>query len=345
MPLLVSILIPAFNAQDWIADTIRSALAQTWPNKEIIVVDDGSKDQTLSVVRQFAPRGVSVVSQPNQGAAAARNHALALSKGDYIQWLDADDILAPDKIARQIEVLNCCPGKRTLASSAWGRFYHHLDRGRFDPTPLWCDLSPLEWMLRKMEQNIFMQTMSWLVSRELTEAAGPWDTRLLGDDDGEYFCRIMLASDRILFVPEAKSYWRMSGSSSLSYIGRSDKKLEAHFLSMELHVKYLRSLEESDRVRAACLFYLQTWLPCFYPERPDIVRQMEQLASTLGGKLAPPQLSWKYAWIQKIFGWTAAKQTQLCYNHYKSAALRAWDNLPFHLEKRSVTGGEMVHKP
>ena len=334
MPPLVSILVPAFNAQGWIADTIRSALGQTWPNKEIIVVDDGSKDQTLSVARQFACPELSVVCQPNQGAAAARNHALALSKGDYIQWLDADDILAPDKIARQMEVLNRCSSKRTLASSAWGRFYHRLDRARFDPTPLWCDLSPLEWLSRKMEQNIFMQTMSWLVSRELTEAAGPWDTRLLGDDDGEYFGRLMLASDRILFVPEAKSYWRMSGSGSLSYIGRSGKKMEAHFLSMELHIKYLRSLEESDRVRAACLFYLQTWLPCFYPERPDIVRQMELLASTLGGKLAPPQLSWKYAWIQRIFGWTAAKQTQLYYNQSKSAALRTWDKIPFNPKTR-----------
>jgi glycosyltransferase involved in cell wall biosynthesis len=330
MPPLVSILIPAFNAQDWIADTIRSALEQTWPDKEIIVVDDGSKDQTLSVARQFASRGVSVVSQPNQGAAAARNHALSLSKGDYIQWLDADDILAPDKISMQMEVLNRYSGKRTLVSSAWGRFYHRLDKACFVPTPLWCDLSPAEWLLRKMEQNIFMQTMSWLVSRELTEAAGPWDTRLLGDDDGEYFGRLMLASDSILFVPEAKSYWRMSGSSSLSYIGRSDKKMEAHFLSMELHIKYLRSLEESDRVRAACLFYLQTWLPCFYPERPDIVRQMEQLASTLGGKLMPPQLAWKYAWIQRVFGWTAAKRTQLYYNQYKSAALRAWDKISFN---------------
>jgi len=338
MPPLVSILIPAFNAQDWIADTIRSALAQTWPRKEIIVVDDGSKDQTLSVARQFVSRGVSVVSQPNQGAAVARNHALALSKGDYIQWLDADDILASDKIATQMEALNRCPGKRTLVSSAWGRFYHHLDSARFDPTPLWCDLSPKEWLLRKMEQNIFMQTMSWLVSRELTEVAGPWDARLLIDDDGEYFCRLLLASDRVVFVPEARSYWRMSGSGSLSHIGQSGKKLEAQFLSMELHVKYLRSLEESDRVHAACLHYLQTWLLCFHPERPDIVKQMEQLASTLGGELSPPQLSWKYAWIQKIFGWTAAKRTQLCYNQCKSGVLRSWDKAFFSVGKVKLPG-------
>ena len=92
---LVSILIPAYNSEQWIADTLQSALAQTWPRKEIIVVDDGSRDRTAEVARLFASNGVAVVSTANQGAAAARNHALSLSHGDYIQWLDADDLLAP----------------------------------------------------------------------------------------------------------------------------------------------------------------------------------------------------------------------------------------------------------
>ena len=95
---LVSILIPAYNAEQWIADTIESALAQTWSHKEIIVVNDGSKDHTLSIVDEFSSRGVLVASQKNCGEAAARNKALSFCSGDYIQWLDADDILAPDKI-------------------------------------------------------------------------------------------------------------------------------------------------------------------------------------------------------------------------------------------------------
>ncbi|MGA9672632.1 MAG: glycosyltransferase, partial [Terracidiphilus sp.] len=72
---LVSILIPAYNAEKWISDTLRSALAQTYPHREIIVVDDGSKDGTLSVVQQFETDGIRVVSQANQGAAATRNAA------------------------------------------------------------------------------------------------------------------------------------------------------------------------------------------------------------------------------------------------------------------------------
>ena len=78
---LVSILIPAYNAEAWIADTIRSALAQTWTRKEIIVVDDGSHDRTLAIATEFAGAGVSVVAEPHQGAAGTRNRAFALSRG------------------------------------------------------------------------------------------------------------------------------------------------------------------------------------------------------------------------------------------------------------------------
>ena len=99
---LVSILIPAHNAGKWLADTIQSALDQTWQNREIIVVDDGSTDNSLAIARRFATEGVGVVTQPNQGAAVARNTAYSLCHGDYIQWLDADDLLEPDKIELQV---------------------------------------------------------------------------------------------------------------------------------------------------------------------------------------------------------------------------------------------------
>src|SRR5438445_12948867 len=102
---LVSILIPAYNAEEWIAQRLQSAIAQTWQSKEMIVVDDGATDGTAEVARRFASREVAVVSKQNQGAAAARNYALRLSQGDYIQWLDHDDLLLPDKIERQLTAL------------------------------------------------------------------------------------------------------------------------------------------------------------------------------------------------------------------------------------------------
>lgn len=307
---LVSILIPAYNAQEWVADTIQSAIDQTWEQTEIIVVDDGSKDRTFELARQFESQSVKVVRQNNQGAAAARNTALALSHGDYIQWLDADDLLAPNKIARQMEARKRASGKRTLFSGPWGAFMYRPDRARFAPTSLWADLSAVEWLLYKLSENIYMQTATWLVSRELTEAAGPWDTRLIGDDDGEYFCRVLLASDRVCFAPDAKVYYRTFGFNNLSYIGNNPKKIKAHWLSMKKHIAYLRSLEDSPRVNMACILYLRTSLIYFYPEQSDIVEEAERMAEELGERLGLPHLSWKYLWIQRLFGWRLAKPAQ-----------------------------------
>jgi glycosyltransferase involved in cell wall biosynthesis len=331
---LVSILIPAYNAERWISDTIRSAIAQTWPQKEIIVVDDGSTDGTLAKARQFESNKVRVVTQPNQGAATARNKAFSLSRGDYVQWLDADDLLSRDKIACQMQRAEQTRDRRLLLSSSWGYFRSRPHKAKFIPTPLWCDLAPTEWLIRKWEGNWHMQTATWLVSRELIDAAGPWDTRLLGDDDGEYFSRVINASSCIRFVPQSRVYYRITPSSRLSYIGRSDKKMEAHFLGMKLQIGYLRAREDSDRVRAACLTYLQAWLSSFYPDRPDLVQEAEQLAGNLGGRLSVPRASWKYACIEKILGFGAAKHAQLYYNRCKESVLRMWDKMMYLLERK-----------
>jgi O-antigen/teichoic acid export membrane protein/glycosyltransferase involved in cell wall biosynthesis len=333
---LVSILIPAYNAEDWIADTIRSAIAQTWPRTEIIVVDDGSTDQTLAVVRRFESQGVLVVEQKNLGASAARNKAFSLSHGDYIQWLDADDLLAPDKIARQLREVEHGVGKRTLLSSPWAHFMYGPHRARFIPTALWCDLSPVEWLLRKMGQNVYMQTATWLVSRELTEAAGPWDIRMLGDDDGEYFCRVLLASDGVRFVRDAKVYYRAFRFNSLSYIGRFPEKIEAHWLSMQLHIQYVRSLEDSPRVHAACVEFIRSSLIYFYPETSHIVKDAEQMVRELGEELGPPWISWKYYWIQKLFGWGVVKPLQQRARKVRWSVARSWDVMLSRLETTEV---------
>lgn len=335
----VSILIPAYNAEATIAQTIESALGQSWRNKEVIVVDDGSTDGTLSVAERFGASQVQVVTQPNAGAAAARNKAFSLSRGEYIQWLDADDLLSPDKIAHQMEAVDAANNRKTLFSCPWAYFRYRPARAKFSPTALWCDLDPVEWMTRKWEGNLHMQPATWLVSRELTEAAGPWDSRMLVDDDGEYFCRVISASAGIRFVPQSKVYYRISATSGVSYIGRSRQKIEAQFLSMKLQIGYLRGREDSDRIRAACVTYLQTWLWTFHPNRPDIVEEAKQMAESLGGSLSLPKLSWKYAWIGTVFGFAAAKSADLRYNGMKSAVLRIWDKLMCVFERSSSVCG------
>ncbi|PYJ79243.1 MAG: glycosyl transferase family 2 [Verrucomicrobia bacterium] len=331
---LVSILIPAYNAQDWIADSINSALAQTWRRKEIIIVDDGSADETLRVAQKFASNLVEVVAQPNQGACVARNKALSLCQGDYIQWLDADDLLAPDKIARQLDLVASGMSRRTLLSSAWGRFYYRPQKAAFTPTSLWQDLQPVDCLVLRMGEGAWMAIESWLVSRELAELAGPWDTRLLRDNDGEYFSRIICASDGIRFVPTARSYVRDGCFGSISCdFSVSEKKLESLFLSLSLQTDHLRSLEDSDRTRAACLRLLQSQFIWFYPERESIVKQARQAASDLGGQLEPPEPSWKYALLHRLFGWGLTKRVSSAMRKTKVGLFRSWDEFLFHLER------------
>jgi glycosyltransferase involved in cell wall biosynthesis len=333
---LVSILIPAYNAQEFVADSIRSAIAQNWEAKEIVVVDDGSKDRTLEIAKQFEGPSVRVVTQKNSGAAAARNKAYSLSRGDFIQWLDADDLLSPDKIARQMAVFEKDGDRRKLLSSPWGNFMYRAHLTEFIPTELWADLSRVEWLTRKLGLNLYMQTATWLVSRELTEAAGPWDTRLLGDDDGEYFCRVLLASNGVRFVPEAKVYYRSFGFDGLSDIGKSTRKIEAQWLSMQLHIGYLRSLEDSETTRAACLQYLRNFLMCFYPERPDIVSQAEEMARQFGGTLGVPALTWKYSWIKTLFGWRAVKSSQRVVRKIRWSVVKRRDRALFRRESKKI---------
>src|SRR5713226_1866991 len=134
---LVSILIPVYNAEGFVAEAIQSALDQTWPAKEIIAVDDGSTDRSLEILKSFGLR-IRVIEQENRGASAARNRALSEAQGEFIQFLDADDLLAPDKIEIQMNRLSDEPAGR-VASGAWGRFSDRPEKTGFTPEPVWMD--------------------------------------------------------------------------------------------------------------------------------------------------------------------------------------------------------------
>src|ERR1700733_1870292 len=162
---LVSILIPAYNAERWIPFTLQSAVDQTWRRKEIIVINDGSTDGTAEIAK-------------NQGLSAAVNYGLRICQGDYIQELDADDILAPEKIEKQLAALHENDGKLTALSSPWAHFHFRTSKAQFIRTSLWENLSPLDFLLRKMGENLHMQNATWLLSREIVDAAGGWDESL-----------------------------------------------------------------------------------------------------------------------------------------------------------------------
>src|SRR6266566_10153024 len=100
----VSLLIPCYNAERWVAQTIESALTQAWPGKEIIVVDDGSIDGSLDVIRRYEDR-IRWETGPNRGGNHTRNRLLELARGEWLQYLDADDYLLPLKIEHQLAFL------------------------------------------------------------------------------------------------------------------------------------------------------------------------------------------------------------------------------------------------
>jgi glycosyltransferase involved in cell wall biosynthesis len=302
-------------------------------------VDDGSTDRTAAIVKSFGTK-IKGVTTENRGLSSAVNTAIRLSNGDYIQELDSDDLLVPDKIERQLAALREGDSKRVLLSSPLALFFYRTRGARFIHNSLCQDLAPVEWMLIKMSENLFMQNATWLVSRELVEAAGPWDIRLHYDQDGEYFARVLQASEYTRFVPGTGVYYRASGSHRVSYIGNSDKKKDSLLLAMKLQIQYIRSLEDSERVHKACLTYLQNWYPSFYPGRPDLIAEVKSLATALHGQLKEPVFRWKYAWLEPLFGRNAADWAQRVFPHIRHQFVRQCDKtlhkLESHLHLRAM---------
>ncbi|HEY9623084.1 MAG TPA: glycosyltransferase family A protein [Crinalium sp.] len=118
----VSVIIPAYNGDRYIAETIESVLHQTYSDYKIIVIDDGSKDNTRQAVEPYLQR-LRYIYQENQGVAAARNHGLRLAQGEFIAFLDQDDVLRPDKLAAQVAYLDANP-QIGMVHSGWQRIDH-----------------------------------------------------------------------------------------------------------------------------------------------------------------------------------------------------------------------------
>ncbi|HEY3756455.1 MAG TPA: glycosyltransferase family A protein [Opitutaceae bacterium] len=306
-PALVSILVPCFNAEAWLDATLASASAQTWPNLEIIVVDDGSTDGSLAAARRWESRGrVRVLAQPNRGASAARNAALAASRGEWIQFLDADDLLAPDKIARQLDP---APDPHCAQGARWGRFVDDPAQTRFAEEILCRDADPVSWIVDKLEHHAMMHPAAWLISRTLADRAGPWDERLTLDDDGEYFCRVVLSSAGVRHHPAAASYYRSRISSSLSR-RRSAAALASGLRAVELTADRLIAREDSPRTRHAAAAALTRCYQESYPDGGDSGRRALARARALGGARVEPLGGPRFQQLRRIVGWRLARRLQ-----------------------------------
>ncbi len=301
---LVSIIIPAYNSARYIRETVESALNQTWQNREIIVVDDGSTDDTSSAVSSYP---VTLIRKANGGASSARNVGLSAAKGDFIQWLDSDDLLAHDKIERQI----AHAGDRVLLSGQWSRFITSKETAEFRPDSLWCDLEPTDWMYLKMRDNVWMPPAAFLVPRSLTDASGPWNEEMSLDDDGEYFGRVIDNSMFIRFVSDAKIYKREGMSTQLSALASlTPRKLESEAYSLFVFSDLLLKREDSPRTREVVCLLLKRWSHYFYPNRPDVIDRMRRKTESLGGEWQTPRLRPMYNWLRYLVGFSMAKKVQ-----------------------------------
>ncbi len=272
-------------------------------------MDDGSTDRSLTIARSYESSRLKVITQPNQGASAARNRALQEAQGEFIQYLDADDLLASDKIEHQIKLLQSCDSN-CIASGAWARFYRHYFEAVFQPQPLWQDFLPVDWLICAWKGNGMMHPAAWLIPRSIADRVGLWDESLSLNDDGEYFCRVVLASQEIKFCADSRVYYRsgIQGSLSGSTSGAAWKSL---WRSMQLDRIHLLAQEDSLRTRRACADRFQRLIYDIYPNLPDLQQDIEAEIQALGGTNLSPVGSSLFQSAAAVLGWKFAKRLQM----------------------------------
>ena len=306
---LVSIIIPIHNAGKYLSETIQSALDQTWENKEIILVDDGSTDGSLSLSKSYKNPRIKVFSQENKGGSAARNKGLAEANGDYIQFLDADDLLGRDKIANQVRVLEINTGLVSITSTIHFKNVVGIDDA---PSPYEESFSvddndPVHFLVNLWggysKYGSMVAVHSWLTPRNIIDKAGPWNEELALDDDGEFFCRVVLNSSGIVKTPGFNYYRKYDDSNSLS--GRfNQKSLMDSLRSTLLKKKYL--LERTDSYEAKLTIYkmLMYVLVRSYLDHPEIYKKAKnELPDINPGNYQPPMGGPRSDRLTQLLGW------------------------------------------
>ncbi len=220
MPTL-SVIIPCFNAERYVAAAVDSALAQGWPGLEVVVVDDGSTDSSAERVREVARMhpNVRLLKQANQGVAAARNHGLRHAGADWIAFLDADDLWLPGKLQAQWELLRSRPDAR-LSYTAWqvwqsaepvpGEAYLAELQAQAGLTERWA--GPSGWIYADLLLSSEVWTSTVLMHRSLLDEAGMFDPALRIGEDWDLWLRASRVTP-ILRAPRPYALYRSHPSS------------------------------------------------------------------------------------------------------------------------------------
>ncbi len=293
----------------FIGESVRSILNQDFQSFELIVVDDGSTDQTVNEVNKFRDSRIRIIRQKNSGQSVAANRGANVANGAFIKFVDADDLINPEHLSSQIEAIHHHP--RHLASCRWGYFLS--DPTKCEIRPMSTDLealAPLDWLTSSISKDDgMMGGWTWLIPREVWEKSGGWDERLSLNNDFDFSIRLVLASDGVRFAPNASYAYRKGIPSSLSgSYGR--KAMESAWLTTYLGTTNLLVKDNSPRMQQLCADRFQSWLFQFYPEFPDLVDKTEARIKELGGSAKTLDGGILLESLLPILGWKGVRQLQ-----------------------------------
>lgn len=303
---LVSILIPLYNSEEWIAETITSLLEQTHQNIEIIIIDDSSTDNSFQIAKTFSSEKVKVFQQAHKGACAARNKAFEISKGDYIQYIDADDILSPTKIYSQLKLLSN-NDNRTIASCGWTKFIKEYKHLKVKPQFINKSYSnPIQWLTDAWSENEMGQTSIWLTPRNLIEKTGGWNETLTVNQDGEFFCRVLLNASGILYHDDVIVYYRIGNPQSITHREKSFEKGESLLKSYKLYENYLKNYLKNVNIKKAVGHNYLKFIYHYNDSHPILVQKAWEHFNNLNVGKPWGVCGRKFSYVVFLFGFNNA---------------------------------------
>lgn len=233
---LVSTIIPVHNRAALLREAVASVLAQTYRPIEIIIVDDGSTDRTVQVCDELAaqyPQEIRVIHQANAGPGLAREAGRQVAQGEFIQYLDSDDVLLPEKFSLQVIGLNAHPE----CGVAYGKTRYLSVGGSLNNVAWKRTGEKIEFMFPSFLQSRWWSTLTPLYRKCLLDLVGPW-TSLSNEEDWEYDCRIAATGVSLYYVPEFISEVRNHCGERLSRDGTSSYKLKHRAIAHRLILQH-----------------------------------------------------------------------------------------------------------
>lgn len=298
----VSILIPCYNSEQFLGETINSCINQSYKNIEVVIVDDGSTDSSFSIALDFNrsyPEIVRVYKQSNSGACRARNFAFEKSTGEYIMYIDADDVMSPNKIESQISLL--AGKKNSIATCPWGRFTKNIQECHLEPKHCAKSYEAGRDLLYDMwTHGEMFSVSSYLVPRNLIIESGPWLETLKKNQDGEFFARLLMRTGKVAFCEDAAVYYRTGNYDSVSK-DNSEAKVSALLYSLEEYKKNVLPVDDSLEARTALAKNFSLFRYLYNGKYPVLSRKAKQHIQELGVK-APICGTKRVRQISRIIG-------------------------------------------